>query len=65
MTYFEVHYSVSPDEVWDRWNFDILNPLLSLNSEAFDNHEVLCAAIKLVAIRNGIDVSEANSWNLD
>jgi hypothetical protein len=57
--------NVSAEKILDEWSFDILNPLLTLNSDAFDNHDVLVAAIKLVAIRNGISPLEVEKWDLE
>ena len=48
-----------------RWNFDILNPSLEMNSEAFNDSAVLIAAIKFLAIRNGVPTAEVEKWNLE
>ena len=56
--------NLSIEEVMN-WNFDILNPSLNISSEAFENHDVLIAVIKLLAIRNGQEPSEVDLWDLD
>ena len=55
---------ISAEEVI-KWNFDILSPLLDMNSDAFENYEVLVAVIKLIAIRNGVPSSEVDKWDLE
>jgi hypothetical protein len=57
--------NVPAEKILDEWSFDILNPLLELNSEAFENHDVLVAAIKLIAIRNGLSPQEVEKWDLE
>ena len=47
-----------------KWNFDILNPSLEMSSPAFDDHEVLVAATKFLAIRNGVPSAEVEKWDL-
>lgn len=54
-----------PVEEVIKWNFDVLNPSLEMGSEAFENHDVLIAAIKLLAIRNGIAPSIVEKWDLN
>lgn len=46
------------------WNFDILNPSLDMNSEAFNDPAVLIAAIKYLAVRNGVPPAEVEKWDL-
>jgi len=53
-----------PAEDIMKWNFDVLNPSLEMGSEAFENHDVLVASIKLLAIRNGIEPSTVDKWDL-
>lgn len=54
-----------PAEEVIKWNFDVLNPSLTMSSEAFEDHEVLIAAIKLLAIRNGVAPAVVDKWDLD
>ena len=54
-----------PVEQVIKWNFDVLNPSLELNSDAFEDTEVVIAAIKLLAIRNGVAPAVVNTWDLD
>jgi hypothetical protein len=57
--------SISAEKILDEWNFDLLNPLLDINSDAFESHDVLVAAIKLIAIRNGLSPLEVEKWDLE
>jgi hypothetical protein len=57
--------NVFPKKILNEWNFDLLNPLLDMNSDAFENHDVLIAAINLIAIRNGHSPLEVEKWDLD
>jgi len=57
--------NIPVDKIMDEWHFDLINPILDLNSESFENHDVLIAAIKLIAIRNGIPPLEVEKWNLE
>lgn len=45
-----------------KWNFDILNPSLTRNSEAFEDDDVMLATLKLLAIRNGVAPSVVDKW---
>jgi hypothetical protein len=54
-----------PTEEVMKWNFDVLNPSLEMGSEAFENHDVLIATIKLLAIRNGIPSEVVDRWDLE
>ena len=54
-----------PVEQVMNWNFDVLNPSLNLGSETFEDHEVVVATIKLLAIRNGVKPSEVDLWDLE
>jgi hypothetical protein len=54
---------ISTEEVI-KWNFDVLNPSLEMGSEAFENHDVFIATIKLLAIRNGVPPSVVDKWDL-
>ena len=51
--------------IFDNWSFDVLNPHLDLDSDAYDDHEVLKAATRLVAIRNGVSAAEVEKWDLE
>ena len=46
------------------WNFDLLNPELSIADDAYENEDVMETAIKLVALRNGVPLSEIEKWDL-
>lgn len=41
--------------VYSEWSFDLINPELSLFDNAYSDENVLNAAMKMIAIRNGID----------
>jgi hypothetical protein len=56
---------ISVDKIISEWTFDLLNPILNLQSDAFENHDVLVATIKLIAIRNGISPQEVETWDLE
>jgi hypothetical protein len=56
---------IPAETVWKEWNFDVLNPSLDISSDAFIGSDVLTAAIKLVAIRNGISPSEVETWDYE
>jgi uncharacterized protein YegP (UPF0339 family) len=49
----------------ESWNFDVLNTNIDLDSDAYDSHEVVKAAIKLVAIRNGVPEAQVEKWDLE
>jgi hypothetical protein len=54
-----------PVEQVIKWNFDVLNPSLEMNSDAFEDTEVIIAAIKLLAIRNGVAPAVVSTWDFD
>jgi hypothetical protein len=60
--------NLKPEEIQstlDNWNFDVLNTNIDLDSDAYDSHDVVKAAIKLVAIRNGVPEAQVEKWDLE
>jgi uncharacterized protein YegP (UPF0339 family) len=59
---------LKPEEIQstlENWYFDVLNTNIDLDSDAYDSHEVVKAAIKLVAIRNGVPEAQVEKWDLE
>jgi hypothetical protein len=49
----------------ENWNFDVLNANIGLDSDAYESHEVVKAAIRLIAIRNGVPEAQVEKWDLE
>jgi len=58
-------FSISAEEIYNEWSFDVLNPLIDLDSDVYDIEGLTSAAIRLVAIRNGIAPEVVQSWDLE
>jgi hypothetical protein len=56
---------ISAEEIYNEWSFDVLNPLIDLDSDVYDIEGLTSAAIRLVAIRNGIAPEVVQSWELE
>jgi hypothetical protein len=60
--------NLKPEEIQstlENWNFDVLNTNIDLDSDAYDSHEVVKAAIRLIAIRNGVPEVQVEKWDLE
>ncbi len=55
---------IDPKKVISEWNFDVLNPDLLLSDDAYEKEDVMEAAIKFIAIRNGVPLQVVENWNL-
>jgi len=55
---------MNAEKIVKEWNFDLLNPELSIGDDAYENEDVMETAIKLVALRNGVPLSELEKWDL-